>query len=168
MSRSQVHKNYVFSWRGVYTPYSACMCLRHCSISLDTYACESHKFSNISPLYSIITVFDIIPPGSHNPAGIPGLEIPQSRIGLDWAGFNQYRLSGRQFYRSKDPTNNINVGLRKRVRDWNPYLWGKKFRPLKINLDRRHIATVYNSNLAMLTHFASAVRRRSENAWMRC
>ena len=41
-----------------------------------------------------ITVFDIIPPGSHNPAGIPGLEIPQSRI----------------------------PGLRKQVRDWNPYM----------------------------------------------
>jgi len=51
------------------------------SISLDVYACDvvtkKRKFSNISP---IITVFDIIPPGSHNPAGIPGLEIPQSRI----------------------------------------------------------------------------------------
>ena len=43
------------------------------SISLDAYACdcESRKFSNISQLYSIITVFDIIPPGSHNLAGIP-------------------------------------------------------------------------------------------------
>jgi len=30
------------------------------SISLDAYARESRKFSNVSPLYSIITVFDII------------------------------------------------------------------------------------------------------------
>jgi len=36
------------------------------SISLDAYACESRKFSNISPLYSIITVFDIIPTGSRD------------------------------------------------------------------------------------------------------
>jgi len=36
--------------------------------------------------------FDIIPPGSHNAAGIPGLEILQSQI----------------------------PGLRKRVLDWNP------------------------------------------------
>jgi len=43
--------------------------------------------------YSIITVFDIILPGSRNPAGIPGLEIPQFQI----------------------------TGLRKRIWDWNPY-----------------------------------------------
>jgi len=43
--------------------------------------------------YSVINgLVDTILPGSHNPAGIPGLEIPQSRI----------------------------PGLRKRVRDWNP------------------------------------------------
>jgi len=33
----------------------------------------------LAHFYSIITVFDIMPPGSHNPAGIPGLEIPESR-----------------------------------------------------------------------------------------
>ena len=54
---------------------------------------QKRKFSNIGPLYSIISVFDIIE-GSHNSAGIPGLDIPQSRI----------------------------PGLRKQVRDWNTYL----------------------------------------------
>ena len=47
-------------------------------------------------VYSIITVFDSTPPGSHNLAGIPGLDISQSRIpGLrkrvrDWIGIPKY------------------------------------------------------------------------------
>jgi len=43
------------------------------------------------------------------------------RIALtDWTGFNvsspptQYRLSGRQFHRSKDPTNTVKLGLLKK------------------------------------------------------
>jgi len=67
------------------------------NINLDAQACDAvTKKANlaIGPFYSIITVFDIIPLGSHNPAGIPGLEIPQSRI----------------------------PRLRKWVRDWNPYI----------------------------------------------
>ena len=63
------------------------------SISTDAYACESPKFSFIKRIILNNNGFDIILPGSHNPDGIPGLEIPQSRI----------------------------PGLGKRVRDWNPY-----------------------------------------------
>jgi len=50
-------------------------------------------------------VFDLTPPGSHNPAEILGLEIPQSRI----------------------------PGLRKRVRDWNPYVEGNRDRTEESN-----------------------------------
>jgi len=45
---------------------------------------------------------------------LKGMPAPPLQEPLDWAGFNVsintvYRLSGRQFYRSKDPTNSIKV-----------------------------------------------------------
>ena len=52
-------------------------------ISLDAQSCDTdkkRKFSN-RPIFLLNNNgFNIIPPGSHNPAGIPVLEIPQSRI----------------------------------------------------------------------------------------